>query len=322
MKILIVKTSSMGDIIHALPVAWDIAHAFPEARIDWAAEASFRDIPRMSPFVDEIKVSRFRGWRKSILSKATRDEVAALKADLASEHYDAVVDLQGLVRSAWLASWTRVPVTGYSRRAAKEPLAAWFYEKTLEYPASIPTVRRYRAAAAEALGYEVDLERVHYGLSISEPSSVEMTEPYAALCINTSRDSKLWPEEDWVEIGRRLNETGRRSVLFWGSETERKRSESVASRIEGAVVAPRTGLLATGRLIAGADAVLGVDTGLTHLGAALGRPSVGIFVSTPTDRLSLVGEGPVRSLGEKPSVEAVWRSFETVLAEYEQGAQP
>lgn len=312
-KILMIKTSSMGDIIHALPVAYDIAQAMPGAIVDWVAEESFAELVQLSPYVNSVKVSAFRRWRKHLFDAQTFKEVQAFKADLRQENYDVVIDIQGLMRSALVGFWTQKPVVGYSFGAAKEPLASLTYAKTLYLPASIPAVYRYRLAVATTLGYTVEESDVHYGLRALASPSLDIDAPFAALAVNTSRDSKLWPEQYWVEIGHRFLEEGRLSVLFWGNAREKERSERIAAQIEGARVAPRTSLLNTGALLARADVVVGVDTGLTHLAAALARPSVGIFVSTPTDRLSLVGEGPVISLGESPSVQAVWESIQTVL---------
>lgn len=318
MKILIIKTSSMGDIIHALPVARDIRLALPDAELHWVAEESFRDIPTLAPAVDKVHVTAFRRWRRSLLSSAVRGEVAALKEALRDERYDVVLDIQGLMRSAMVARWTGVRSTGYSWGTAKEPLASLAYANKLALPASLGAVRRYRMAAAQTLGYEIDETRPLFGLKATAVPSVKPRGAYAALAVNTSRDEKLWPEENWIDLGRRLGDRGLKSVLFWGSPKERERVERLCARIPGALVAPRAGLAETAASLAGAACVIGVDTGLAHLGAALGRPSIGIFVSTPTDTLRLIGDGPVHSLGgvgQCPTADDVWKSLLNVMGE-------
>ena len=313
-KILVVKSSSMGDIIHALPVVYDIKKALPDARIDWVAEESFKDIPTLAPGVNQVFVTAFRRWRKKPFDAGVRREIHELKQALAAQHYDLVLDIQGLMRSALAASWTKVPVTGYSFKTVREPLAALFYKHRLALPESLGAVKRYRMAAAAALGYEMDPEPA-FGLATTALAPVTLQAPYVSMAVNTSRDEKLWPEAFWVAIGQRLHELGLRSALYWGNDTERDRVERLAARIPEAVVVPRSGLAQTATLLAGSEAVIGVDTGLAHLGAALGIPSVGIFVSTPTQTLRLIGDGPTLSLGgvgRCPSVDEVWTALVSV----------
>ena len=318
MKILIVKTSSMGDVVHALPVAYDIKQHYSNCQLDWIVEESFRDIPKLSPFVDQVKLTAFRRWRKEPLSARTRSEVSALKTQLEHEQYDLVLDIQGLLRSAWVARWTKSPrLIGYSFNTVRERLASFFYGEHLPLSEDMGAVRRYRAAAGLALDYVVD-PTIRFSLQAKEHPSIEPPFPYVALAVNTSRDSKLWPEDNWVLLSERLYRCGLGTILFWGNEKEKERVERLAQRMPQALIAPRTGLASTASALQRAQGLVGVDTGLSHLGAALGRPSVGIFVSTSIDRLQLIGDGPVASLGgigQCPDIEAVWSAFQKVMGD-------
>ena len=207
-KILIIKSSSMGDIIHALPVAHDIRQALPDARIDWVAEESFADIPPLAPAVEKVYVTAFRRWRNSPFSVKTRREVSALKAELQAEHYDIVIDIQGLIRSGLVARWTKAPTVGYTRQTIREPLAAFFYQQHLDLPEALGAVKRYRMAAAQVLGYTIDPEHAVFGLKACGTAPLQTSGRTAAFAVNTSRDEKLWPEDHWMKLGCALAKEG------------------------------------------------------------------------------------------------------------------
>lgn len=318
-KILIIKSSSMGDIVHALPVAYDIKKHFPDCELSWVVEESFTDIPKLSPYVDKLVVTAFRRWRKHIFSASVRGEILAVRRALAEAKYDIVIDLQGLIRTAVVARWAGVESVGYSKENIKEPLAARFYSRTLPVSNKLVPVVRYRTMAAQALGYPLQDEDLHYGLDVKPMTPTGVRTPYAALTVNTSRAEKLWPKSRWTEVARELAEDGVMSVLFWGNDKERAYCEEIASSVPGQVVVlPRLSLRAIAEVIAGARCLLGVDTGLTHLGAALGIPSVGIIVGTSAELFSLVSESACATVGDKgviPQPEEVLAAMHSVLAQ-------
>ena len=315
-KILIIKSSSMGDVVHALPVAQDIRQAFPDARIDWVVEESFAEIPALSTAVDGRIITAFRRWRKRLLQAQTWEEIQAVKKELRSPGYDAVIDLQGLIRSALVARWSKAPSWGYSADTVREPLAARFYTHTLAVPESLTPVRRYRVMCARVLGYEIDEDHPVFGLRRDMAPAITINEPYVCLAVNTSRPEKLWAQERWMDLGRRLRDRGLVSAIFWGSDSERLRAETIADQIPDAIVVPRSNLTALAGLLVRARGLVGVDTGLAHLAAALAVPSVGIIVGTSAALFSLVSEGPCCTVGDNgvvPSVDEVFAAFQKVL---------
>lgn len=316
MRILIVKTSSMGDIVHALPMAADIARARPDALIDWVAEESFATLPALSRHVNRVQRVALRRWRKHLLAASTWREVAAARATLRAANYDLVIDAQGLLKSAVVARWAGRPISGFATGAAREAIAARFYAQGYAIPYEWPALVRYRELAARALGYTVE-GPPRFDLRATATPAVEMPGGFAVLLVNASRATKLWPEDRWVELGRSLRARGLTSLLFWGAPEEGERARRIAAQIEGAVVAPRAGLDAIAGNLAAARLVVGLDTGLTHLAAALGRPCVGIFCDYPVERVALVGDGPVASLGGvnvQPPTAEVLAALERVLA--------
>ena len=315
-KILVIKSSSMGDVVHALPVAGDIKTAFPDCELHWVVEESFCDIVGLSPFIDHRIVTAFRRWRKSPFASKTRSEFAAVRRELRENKYDLVIDLQGLMRSALIAFCSGSQSIGYSRGTIREPMASYLYTNTLAVAESLKPVRRYRVMAARSLGYSIDEDHPHFGLDVAPVLPEGVNGPYVVLAVNTSRPEKLWAQHRWIDVAQRLRLRGLVSVLCWGNEVERQRVEEIADAVDGAVVLPRSNLRTLAGVIAGASAMLGVDTGLAHLGAALGVPSVGIIVGTSAELFSLVSEGPCMTIGDKgvvPTAEEVFDAYLKVM---------
>ncbi|MBL8485460.1 MAG: lipopolysaccharide heptosyltransferase I [Rhodocyclaceae bacterium] len=275
-SILLVKTSSLGDVVHNLPVVSDIHARFPRARVDWVVEESFAELPRLHPGVSTIIPVAIRRWRRQLLHRATWREIGAFRRALGANQYDYVVDTQGLLKSAcitWQAHGLRC---GYSAEAAREPLAARFYDRGYAIPRNLHAVERNRWLAAAALEYPPDLP-LRYG--IAAPARPD-AEPYCVLLTATSRADKNWPDVQWLALGQLLNLRGYACVLPAGSKVERARAERLAQNMRRAQCAPPSNLTQLAGLLAGAAAVVGVDTGLTHLAAALGRPTVAVFGAT------------------------------------------
>ena len=287
-------------------------------RSPWRMTSAGRSLTHGSPGWLRRASAAFRRWRKSLLSAGTRAEIASLKRELAAEHYDCVLDIQGLMRSALVARWTGVPSTGYTWGTIREPLASLAYAHKLDLPESLGAVKRYRLAAAETLSYEIDPEHPHFGLLAKGEPSVKTDAKTVSFAVNTSRDEKLWPDDSWMELGRRFVAEGLTPVIYWGGAKEEARAKRVAAGIPGAVVAPRARLSQVAVSLAQAELMVGVDTGLAHLAAALGCPSVGIFVATPTETLRLIGDGPCESLGgtnQMPTVDEVFEASRRVRAQ-------
>ena len=302
MRIALIKTSSMGDVIHALPVVTDIVAARPDTRIDWVVEESFADLPRLHPGVRDVIPVAIRRWRSALAARATWAEIRETRARLRAGRYDLALDLQGLVKSAWVARWTGAPVAGFDRASAREPLATLAYARRFTVAEDLHAIERLRSLAAQALGYRAE-GGPRFGLSAPAVSLPWLpTPPFVVLLHATSRASKQWPAPQWVALGARLRARGVTVVLPWGGEAELRAARGLADSIGGAVVAPRMSLRECARLLADACGVVGVDTGLTHLSAALDRPTVALFASTPAWRFGPYWTPRAVSLG----AEGVW----------------
>jgi len=328
-RVLIVRTSSMGDLIHTLPAVSDIARHFPGVAVDWVAEEGFAEIPTWHPAVDRVIPVAMRRWRKAWWSAPVRRERAAYIHLLQSRRYDAIIDSQGLLKSAALVAVRAHGVRhGLDWHSAREPMASLFYAHRHRVEPMQPAVQRYRKLAGLALGYTPEgpddfaldvLQGAPELVTLNDGSVWQPQDAgsYAAVMPSASRDTKLWPDEDWQAVLRRLEDTGCTPLLFAGNDAERTRALRLAEGLNLARVLPRMALVQTARVVAGARLMVGLDSGITHLAAALGRPSLGIYCATPVRRTPLTGPGVCLSLGDRgspPSRVAVLDALDTLLA--------
>jgi heptosyltransferase-1 len=328
MKLLIVKTSSMGDVVHALPVVADLHAARPGVEVHWLVEAPFAPIVRLHPGVARVHTLAWRQWRKRLGQRDTWQAMASLRRDLRAERFDLVIDLQGLVKSALWARQAGAPVGGFDRASVREPLATLAYRHTAAVPQRERSVARYRALAAALVGHPVPDGPPRFGLRAPAPVAPS-TRPYAVLMPASSRPQALWPMEGWIAVARWLSSQGVQPWVFWDNEAERTTAERLVAVCDG-LLPPLRPLDQVAATLAGARLVVSLDTGLAHLAAALGRPTVGIYGDQHVWKNGLVGEGPTVSLGGKgqpPTVDAVmaavqdlWRRGDDASGGVEPGA--
>lgn len=314
MRLLLVKTSSLGDVIHNLPVASDIAAQFPGAVIDWVVEEALTEIPRLHPAIRSVIPVALRRWRKQLLSPATWREMASFRRTLQAESYDAVIDTQGLLKSALICRMAHGPRYGLGAEFAREPLASRCYDQRIPVPTNLHAVTRNRLLASQALTYPLS-DVLDYGIAV--PPAPTSDADSVTLLTATSRDDKLWPTERWIALGQALHEQGLTSLLPAGSASERERATQIAARIPHARVLPPMSLRELAVTLAGSRLVVGVDTGLVHLAAALGRPTIALFCASNPTLTGVLASGDAINLGQRddpPSVDAVLGASHSLLA--------
>lgn len=304
-SILFIKTSSLGDVIHHMPALTEARKARPDARFTWLVEEAFAPLVRLHSAVAEVIPVAWRRWRKSLYAPATLSEIAGNLRAIRAPRYDEIVDSQGLLRTAVIARLARGRRHGYDAASIREPLAALFYDVRHSVSRDLHAVERNRILSGLSLGFtpqgapDFGLDRARF------PAPGER---YGVLLHATARPGKQWPEAHWIALGHALAGQGIDLVLPWGTDAERARSERIASALPRARVPERAPLDAVARLIAGAQFVVGVDTGLLHLAAALGVPLVAIFAGSKPGLTGPVGSGPIAVLGAQgtpPTVAAI-----------------
>jgi heptosyltransferase-1 len=320
LRILIVKLSSLGDVVHSLPVVADLRAAYPRALIDWVVEPGFAPLLDRVDGIAEVIACPLRAWTKAGLWKpSVVREMRAFAARLRRERYDAIVDLQGLTKSALIARLARGKSYGLANRtegASHEAPARWLVSKAIRVEPHSHALDRGRELVAAALGTRVD-SPPSFGLSPRAPP--DAARPRTVVLIHgTSRADKLWPQESWIELGRRLSDEGFAVALPQASGEEGKRARAIAAAIGGdSTVWPQLDLGAFIDRLAASDGAIGIDSGPSHIAVALGLPHVQIYNfatswrTGPQARHS--GGRQVAVEGEPvPTVAAVWAAWKGV----------
>jgi heptosyltransferase-1 len=321
LKVLIVKLSSLGDVVHTLPAVMDIQAAFPHAQIDWVVERGFAPLAARCAAVHRVIPCELRRWRKAFLKADTRAQTRAdwqaFKADLQRDAYDVVIDLQGLTKSAlvaWLARTTpngkRYAMANRTDGSGYERPTRWVADVAIRITPHIHAVDRGRVLCAKALSYDVPAS-LNYGLGQANAQR----RPVVALVHGTSRADKEWPLSHWYELGQRLKATGLDVVLPHGNEEERLRSLALADMLPGAQVWPRLSLDQLTTEMAQCAGVIGVDSGLSHIAVALDLPHVQIYNFDTAWRTGPEGLRRQTSVIDcpTPTVDAVWHAWQKCL---------
>jgi heptosyltransferase I len=317
LKVLVVKLSSLGDVVHTLPAVMDMQAAFPNAQIDWVVERGFAPMAARCQAVQRVIPCELRRWRKDPWSATTRAEWRAFKTDLRQDAYDAVIDLQGLTKSAWVSWLARTTHSGKRYALANrtdgsgyERPTRWVADVALRVTPHIHAVDRARVVCAQALGYAVPA-RLNFGLG----QASAQPKPWVVLVHGTSRADKEWPLAHWFELGQRLKQNGLNVALPHGNEAERIRCEALAEMLPGAVVWPRLSLGDLTTEMAQCVGVIGVDSGLSHIAVALDVPHVQIYNFDTAWRTGPVGLNRQSALVDcpTPTVDAVWQAWQHCL---------
>ncbi len=325
-KILLVKLSSLGDVLHNLPIVWDLRKRLPNAQIDWIVEEAY--VHLLEPLkttetfqgIDRIIPVAFRRWRKNLFSLRIWLEFFAMRKSLQATTYDVVLETQGLLKSALVCALAKKSsnaiVAGLgnaTEHSGYEPMVRLFYTESVHVPLKSHAIDRSRWVMCSAFDWLLldrnddpprfypqpfvqqlplllfeGLKRVEQGTPM----------PYVVCFHSTARAAKRWPNKNWVELGKALSDQGYQVILPWGSESEMKVSAFIASQIPGAIVPRAFSIAEAYSLVAHASLTIGVDTGLTHLSATLGKPTVEIYCDSPRWKTEGYWSGSIANVGD------------------------
>ncbi len=343
-KILLVKLSSLGDVLHNLPIVWDLRKRLPEAQIDWIVEEAY--VPLLTPLqttekfrgIDRIIPLAMRRWRKNLLSLSTWREFFVMRQLLQATTYDVILETQGLLKSALVCALAKKSDTAIvaglgnaTEYSGYEPIARKFYTQSVHVPIKCHAIDRSRQVMCSAFDW-TPLNRADEPPRFYPPKFIEQLPdltidglkkasdgspgPHIVCFHSTARAAKRWPNESWVDLGQELAKQGYQLIFPWGSEAERKVSMSIASQIPGAIVPKAISIHEAYALITHARLTIGVDTGLTHLAAVLGKPTVEIYCDSPKWKTEGYWSGQISNHGDlqqPPTVSEVLNACQRLL---------
>lgn len=294
MRVLIVKTSSMGDVIHTLPALTDAGHAIPGITFDWVVEENFAAIPLWHPLVKNVIPVAWRRWRKNLFSRKTREEWRQFRQKLNAAQYDMIIDAQGLLKSAFFSRFAKGVRYGLDWQSSRESVASLFYQHTCSVARDQHAITRVRSLFSQALSYVLPKTVPQYGVD-RERFLIQATHenPYLVFLHGTTWVTKHWPEKYWAELATQANQAGFLVKLPWGNQAELERAERIAAGCSRVEVLPRSDLIQMAKILAGAKAIVAVDTGLGHLAAALDVPMVSLYGPTNPTLTGALGQSQV-----------------------------
>jgi len=323
MRVLIIKTSSMGDLIHTLPALSDAGAVHPDIRFDWVVEEQYAEIPAWHPRVERVIPVALRRWRRYFYRlDQLHKEWRQFRAALQESTYDCIIDAQGLLKSAILATRARGLRYGMDRRSARERIAARFYHYPLAIDRRQHAIDRLRLLFSRVLRYPLPNTPEEYGITLPDLADGDDAPPYLVFVHGTAQRRKEWPQEHWQALCARATAAGCQVRLPWHGVREQQSARALALQGPGITVLPPLNLTALAGVLQGAQAVVTLDTGPGHLAAALGRPVVALYGATCPQRTGTRGQAPQQHLhpampGQGPagiSTAQVWEALQAQLS--------
>ena len=296
MKVLLVKTSSLGDVVHALPAVTDAQKKNPDIIFDWVVEESFAEIPSWHhPAVRKIIPVAWRRWHKNLIKSLYFGEIYRFLKTLRQEKYDLIIDAQGLIKSAVIASLALGIKVGYDKNSAREHQASFFYKHKYAVSKDLHAIMRIRQLFAFALKYEMPNTTPDYGINEKIFFLENDNEKYLVFFHGTSREDKCWSEQKWIELAQFAVDNGFIVYLPWGDNIELMRAKRISQQNQAKIrVLPKLKITAIAALIRGASGAVAVDTGLGHVAAALGAYTVSLYGPSNPKLIGAIGINQIR----------------------------
>ena len=284
-RCLIVKTSSLGDVLHTLPALTEAKKHMPEIEFDWVVEKAFAEIPRWHQAVNEVLEVEVRKWRKNVFKYFS--EIRAFKKKLKSKRYDYIIDAQGLLKSAWITKGAKGVKYGLDKLSAREPTASFFYQHKIPVAKGHHAILRVKELFSKVLNYNVS-DEIDYGISYQWHK--QNAHKQVVFLHATTWSSKHWSLAHWQQLTKLLADDGIKVLLPWGNDSEKRQALEIAQDHKNVVILDRMSLTQLAELFSQSDAIVSVDTGLSHLAAACNAPVIGMYGSTSAKLTGAIGK--------------------------------
>ena len=320
MKILIIKLTSMGDLMHALPALTDASKQIPNIEFDWVVDESFSEIPLWHPKVNSVIKTNHRIWKRNIFSFKLLNEINNIKKILNNKNYDAVIDMQNNLKSAAVSYLIKEPVNGMDKESVREYLAHFAYQFKHSIAKDDHAINRQRNLLAMSLDYKIKEEKLDYGITTNnfKKPKLQLPKNYLFLVHNASWPSKMWPISYWQELIKYINQEGVVGLLPSGSIEEYERAREIASVSDQCIALKTLSLNETAFIINQAKGCICSDTGLAHLAALLNKPSVTMYSVTKTGLIGTKGKNQKHIIASYSKMESihpqlVWKELELLM---------
>ena len=320
MKILIIKLTSMGDLMHALPALTDASKQIPNIEFDWVVDESFSEIPLWHPKVNSVIKTNHRIWKRNIFSFKLLNEINNIKKILNNKNYDAVIDMQNNLKSAAVSYLIKEPVNGMDKESVREYLAHFAYQFKHSIAKDDHAINRQRNLLAMSLDYKIKEEKLDYGITTNnfKKPKLQLPKNYLFLVHNASWPSKMWPISYWQELIKYINQEGFVGLLPSGSIEEYERAREIASVSDQCIALKTLSLNETAFIINQAEGCICSDTGLAHLAALLNKPSVTMYSVTKTGLIGTKGKNQKHIISSDSKMESIhpqliWKELELLM---------
>ena len=307
MRVLIIKLTSMGDLMHALPALTDAAKQIPNIEFDWVVDENFSEVPLWHPKVKSVITTNHRSWKKNIFSTSLINELKSIKSTLNNTNYDAVIDMQNNLKSAAVSFLVKDSVHGLDKDSAREYPSHLAYKFKYKVSKENHAITRQRQLLALSLNYEFDTKEIDYGIQNDnfERPNLELPNKYLFLVHNASWPTKMWSISRWQELIQLINGEGYMAILPSGSKEEFKRAQEIASISTDALAIPAQSLNRTAYIIENAAGCICSDTGLAHLSALLGKPSVTLYSVTDEKLIGTRGNNQTHIISSDSKMDSI-----------------